>query len=45
MLSPSPTSESNRQDALDLGADEVIVSRNADEMASHAASFDFTFDP
>ncbi|HYI39104.1 MAG TPA: NAD(P)-dependent alcohol dehydrogenase [Allosphingosinicella sp.] len=35
------TSESKRQDALDLGADEVIVSRNSDEMAAHAGSFDF----
>jgi uncharacterized zinc-type alcohol dehydrogenase-like protein len=35
------TSESKRRDALDLGADEVIVSRNADEMAGHSASFDF----
>jgi uncharacterized zinc-type alcohol dehydrogenase-like protein len=35
------TSESKRGDALDLGADEVIVSRNADEMAAHAGSFDF----
>jgi uncharacterized zinc-type alcohol dehydrogenase-like protein len=35
------TSESKRQAALDLGADEVIVSRNADEMAAHANSFDF----
>jgi len=35
------TSESKRQDALDLGADEVVVSRNADEMAAHAGSFDF----
>ncbi|WP_311270816.1 NAD(P)-dependent alcohol dehydrogenase [Sphingobium sp. WCS2017Hpa-17] len=35
------TSESKRQDALALGADEVIVSRNADEMAAHAGSFDF----
>lgn len=35
------TSESKRQDALDLGADEVIVSRNAGEMAAHAGSFDF----
>jgi alcohol dehydrogenase (NADP+) len=34
------TSESKRQDALDLGADQVIVSRNADEMAAHANSFD-----
>lgn len=35
------TSESKRQDALDLGADEVVVSRNGDEMAAHAGSFDF----
>src|SRR5688500_13221056 len=38
------TSESKRQDALDLGADEVVVSRNADEMAKHAGSFDFIID-
>jgi uncharacterized zinc-type alcohol dehydrogenase-like protein len=35
------TSESKREDALKLGADEVVVSRNADEMAAHAYSFDF----
>jgi len=35
------TSETKRQDALDLGADEVVVSRNADEMAQHTSSFDF----
>lgn len=35
------TSESKRQDALDLGADEVVVSRNADEMKAHRESFDF----
>ncbi|MEA3009520.1 MAG: alcohol dehydrogenase [Sphingomonadales bacterium] len=35
------TSEGKRQDALDLGADEVVVSRNPDEMAAHAGSFDF----
>jgi uncharacterized zinc-type alcohol dehydrogenase-like protein len=34
------TSESKRQGALDLGADEVVVSRNPQEMAAHAASFD-----
>ncbi len=34
------TSENKRQDALDLGADEVVVSRNAQEMAAHTASFD-----
>jgi uncharacterized zinc-type alcohol dehydrogenase-like protein len=35
------TSESKRQDALDLGADEVVVSRNAEDMTVHARSFDF----
>ena len=35
------TSEGKRQDALDLGADEVVVSKNRDEMKAHAASFDF----
>jgi uncharacterized zinc-type alcohol dehydrogenase-like protein len=34
------TSESKRQDALDLGADEVVVSRNPAEMRKHAGSFD-----
>src|SRR5512136_2808796 len=32
------------EDALRLGADEVIVSRNADEMKKHAFSFDFILD-
>ena len=35
------TSDSKRQDALALGADEVVVSRNRDEMKAHANSFDF----
>ena len=35
------TYESKRADAKALGADEVVVSRNADEMAAHAQSFDF----
>jgi uncharacterized zinc-type alcohol dehydrogenase-like protein len=35
------TSESKRQDALNLGADEVIVSRNGDELKAHQGSFDF----
>jgi uncharacterized zinc-type alcohol dehydrogenase-like protein len=35
------TSESKREDALKLGADEVVVSRNRGEMKAHAASFDF----
>ncbi|WP_282188147.1 NAD(P)-dependent alcohol dehydrogenase [Azospirillum sp. TSH64] len=34
------TSESKREDAKALGADEVVVSRNEDEMATHAKSFD-----
>ncbi len=38
------TSESKRGDALKLGADEVVVSKNADEMAKHAGSFDFILD-
>jgi len=35
------TSESKRAAATALGADEVVVSRNPDEMAAHAASLDF----
>ncbi|MGB7524184.1 MAG: zinc-binding dehydrogenase, partial [Castellaniella sp.] len=35
------TSESKRAAAKALGADEVVVSRNADEMAAHAQSLDF----
>ena len=35
------TSESKRKDALDLGADEVVVSKNKDEMKAHSGSFDF----
>jgi alcohol dehydrogenase (NADP+) len=38
------TSESKRQDAHDLGADEVINSRNREEMEKHANSFDFILD-
>ncbi|MFJ1302708.1 NAD(P)-dependent alcohol dehydrogenase [Pseudomonadota bacterium AL_CKDN230030165-1A_HGKHYDSX7] len=34
------TSESKRADALALGADEVVVSRNAAEMEAHTKSFD-----
>ncbi len=34
------TSESKRADAKALGADDVVVSRNPDEMAAHAKSFD-----
>jgi uncharacterized zinc-type alcohol dehydrogenase-like protein len=35
------TSESKRQAAHDLGADEVVISKNPDDMARHAGSFDF----
>ena len=35
------TSESKRQDAMQLGADEVVISKNPDDMAKHAGSFDF----
>ena len=34
------TSDSKRGAAKALGADEVVVSRNAEEMAAHAVSFD-----
>jgi len=34
------TSESKRQDALDLGAHEVVVSRDADAMAAQAKTLD-----
>ncbi|MFI4969560.1 MAG: NAD(P)-dependent alcohol dehydrogenase [Lysobacterales bacterium] len=35
------SSDKKRQDALALGADEVVVSRNKDEMKAQAGSFDF----
>ena len=38
------TSPSKKEDALRLGADEVVISRNADEMEKHAGSFDFILD-
>jgi uncharacterized zinc-type alcohol dehydrogenase-like protein len=38
------TSPNKKEDALRLGADEVVVSRNADEMKKHAGSFDFLLD-
>ena len=34
------SSDAKRQAALDLGADEVVVSRNPAEMKAHAGSFD-----
>ena len=38
------TSPGKQEDALRLGAHEVVNSRNADEMAAHAGSFDFILD-
>ncbi len=38
------TSPKKKEDALRLGAHEVVISRNADEMAKHAGSFDFILD-
>jgi uncharacterized zinc-type alcohol dehydrogenase-like protein len=38
------TSPNKKEDALRLGADEVVVSRNANEMQKHASSFDFILD-
>jgi alcohol dehydrogenase (NADP+) len=38
------TSPKKKDDAQRLGADEVVVSRNADEMQKHTRSFDFILD-
>jgi uncharacterized zinc-type alcohol dehydrogenase-like protein len=38
------TSPGKAADALRLGAHEVVVSRNASEMAAHAGTFDFILD-
>ena len=38
------TSPDKKDDALRLGADEVILSRNAAEMEKHAGTFDFILD-
>src|SRR3982751_2762235 len=38
------TSPGKQEDALRLGADEVVVSRNANEMQKHAGTFDFILD-
>ena len=35
------TSESKRQAALDLGADEVVISKDKAQMKAHSGSFDF----
>lgn len=38
------TSPNKKEDALRLGADEVVVSRDADQMKKHIGSFDFILD-
>jgi alcohol dehydrogenase (NADP+) len=38
------TSPNKKEDALRLGAHEVVMSRNADEMQKHAGSFHFILD-
>jgi uncharacterized zinc-type alcohol dehydrogenase-like protein len=38
------TSDSKREEARVLGADEVVVSRHANEMAAHTGSLDFILD-
>jgi alcohol dehydrogenase (NADP+) len=38
------TSPSKKDDAMRLGADEVVISRNANEMQKHERSFDFILD-
>jgi uncharacterized zinc-type alcohol dehydrogenase-like protein len=38
------TSPGKKDDAIRLGADEVVVSRNANEMQKHTSSFDFMLD-
>jgi alcohol dehydrogenase (NADP+) len=38
------TAPNKKEDARRLGADEVVISRNADEMQKHAGSFDFILD-
>jgi alcohol dehydrogenase (NADP+) len=38
------TSPNKKEDARRLGADEVVISKNTDEMQKHADSFDFILD-
>src|SRR3989475_8596838 len=38
------TSPKKKEDGLRLGANEVVISKNADEMQRHAGSFDFILD-
>ena len=44
MLLLFTTSPNKTQDAIRLGADEVVISKNDAEMQKHAASFDFILD-
>jgi uncharacterized zinc-type alcohol dehydrogenase-like protein len=38
------TTPAKKEDALRLGADEVVISKDANEMQNHAGSFDFILD-
>jgi uncharacterized zinc-type alcohol dehydrogenase-like protein len=38
------TTPNKKENALQLGADEVVISKNAAEMQKHAESFDFILD-
>jgi alcohol dehydrogenase (NADP+) len=38
------TSQNKKDEAVRVGADEVIISRDADQMNKHARSFDFILD-
>ena len=38
------TSPNKKEDALRLGADDVVISRNTDQMSKHIGSFDFILD-
>jgi uncharacterized zinc-type alcohol dehydrogenase-like protein len=38
------TSPNKKEDALKLGADEVVISKNADEMEKHTGTMDFILD-
>jgi uncharacterized zinc-type alcohol dehydrogenase-like protein len=38
------TSPGKKEDAIRLGADEIVISRNADDMQKHKGSFDFILD-
>ncbi|HYO05492.1 MAG TPA: NAD(P)-dependent alcohol dehydrogenase [Phototrophicaceae bacterium] len=38
------TSPNKKEDALRLGADDVVISKDVDQMSSHVGSFDFIID-